>query len=407
VLAGLLILVAVVAAVVALAAAGITPQRVWDSFFPVGGATPATDRGQSTRALYNFVFYIAVVIFFIVEALIIFSAFRYRRKPGDDDLPPQIHGNNLVEVVWTLIPTVIVAVLFVFSWQTLNVVDAKTPSDIRITAVAARFQWSFDYLDATGTTVLFTQQLPYGDGGGMVVPVGVPVHVDLRSKDVIHAFYVPVFLFKRDVVPGKDNNFDFTVEEPGVYRGQCAELCGPQHGAMVFEVNAVDPATFQKWIADQTAKAQAAASPAAPSGGAPAPSGGAPAPSGGAPAPSGGAPAPSGGAPAPSGGAPAPSGAPSSQPSGQTLQLAAQNIAYSTNALQATADAAFTIHFNNQDNGTPHNVEIKDPAGATAFKGDIITGPKEIDYAVPPLKAGTYSFNCSVHASMTGTLTVQ
>ena len=89
------------------------------------------------------------------------------------------------------------------------------------------------------------------------------------------------------------------------------------------------------------------------------------------------------------------------------MQLAARNITYSTNALQATADAAFTIHFNNEDSGTPHNVEIKDAGGATAFKGEIVTGPRQIDYAVPPLKAGTYSFNCSVHSSMTGTLTVQ
>jgi len=359
VVAGLLILIAVVVGVVALLASGITPQRVWDSFFPVGGATPATDRGQATRSLYNFVFYIAITIFFVVEGLIIFSAFRYRRKPGDEELPPQIHGNNLVEVIWTVIPTLIVAVLFVFSWQTLNTVDATTPTDVKITAVAQRFQWSFDYLDANGN-ILFSQIQPVGEGGGMYVPVGVPVQVDLRSKDVIHAFYVPMFLFKRDVVPGKDNMFDFTVEEAGTYRGQCAELCGPQHGAMVFDVNAVDMATFQQWVADQTAKAHATPPPA-----------------------------------------------PSGPAAGPTLQLAAKNVAYSTNALQAPANTPFTIHFDNQDQAVPHNVEITGPGGAVLFKGDIVTGPTQVDYAVPALQPGTYTFVCSVHPTMTGTLTVQ
>ena len=112
-IAGLLIVLAIVIALVAFAATGITPQRLWDGFFPIGNQTPVTDRSLSTKALYDFVFYIAAAIFLLVEGLIIYSAFRFRRKPGDDELPPQTHGNNLVEIVWTLIPTIIVAVLFV------------------------------------------------------------------------------------------------------------------------------------------------------------------------------------------------------------------------------------------------------------------------------------------------------
>ena len=118
------------------------------------------------------------------------------------------------------------------SWQTLNVVDAKVTTSVHVTAVAARFQWSFEYLDGDGKP-LFTQSLPVrtpddpeSEGGGLFLPVGEPIQIDLRSEDVIHAFYVPKFLFKRDVVPGKLNTFDFTVDEAGTYRGQCAELCG-------------------------------------------------------------------------------------------------------------------------------------------------------------------------------------
>jgi cytochrome c oxidase subunit II len=362
-LAGLLIVAAVAVAVGVLAAAGATPQSVWDSFFPVEATTPVTDRSQSTRQLYDIVFYIAVAIFFLVEGLIVFSAFRYRRKPGDDELPPQIHGNNVVEIIWTVIPTAIVAFLFVMSWQTLNTVDAKASTTVHIRAVAERFQWSFEYLDPAGTSdkALFTQVIPVGDDGGMFVPVGQPVQVDLVAKDVIHAFYVPKFLFKRDAVPGKINTFDFTVDEAGTYRGQCAELCGPGHGAMLFDVHAVDQGTFDTWFQQQVAAAQATPTPP-----------------------------------------------PSGAAQGPVLDLSAKNIAFSTDALQAPGNTAFTIHFKNDDQAVQHNVAIKDASGKDVFDGTVITGPAETDYAVPALAPGTYTFLCKIHpTTMTGTITVQ
>ena len=369
-IAGLLIVLAIVIALIAFAANGITPQRLWDGFFPIGNQTPVTDRSLSTKALYDFVFYIAAAIFLLVEGLIIYSAFRFRRKPGDDELPPQTHGNNLVEIVWTLIPTVIVAVLFVYSWQTLNVVDAKVTTSVHVTAVAARFQWSFVYLDGNGNP-LFTQSLPVrsptdpqSEGGGLFLPVGEPIQIDLRSEDVIHAFYVPKFLFKRDVVPGKLNTFDFTVDEAGTYRGQCAELCGTFHGSMVFDVHAVDRPTFDAWVAEQVDKARATP-------------------------------------------APPPSGGPSGAPAGAVVPLSAQNIAFSTATLQAPAGQPFTIDFKNDDASVPHNVEIQDASGAIKFQGDTITGVAETQYPVDALPAGDYKFLCTVHPNMTGTLTVQ
>jgi cytochrome c oxidase subunit 2 len=261
VVAGLITIAVVLVTIGVLAAAGITPQRAWDSFFPVGGATPVTDRAVATKALYDIVFYIAVAIFLVVETMIVFTVVRYRRKPGDEALPPQTHGNNLVEVIWTAIPTAIVLVLFVMSWQTLNTVEAKPPSEVHVRAVAARYQWHFDYLDANGTT-LFSQALPVGEEGGMFLPVGEPITVTLKADDVIHAFYVPRFLFKRDAVPGKENVFSFTVEEAGTYRGQCAELCGAFHGSMIFDVHAIPKADFEAWLAAQVETA--AATPTTP-----------------------------------------------------------------------------------------------------------------------------------------------
>ena len=226
-LAGLIIAAVVLVGIVVLAASGATPASVWNSFFPNHGTGGVTDRSTSVQNLYDFVFYIAAAIFLFVEGLIVWTVFRYRRKSTDTDLPPQTHGNNLVEVIWTVIPTAIVLVLFAMSWQSLNTVDAKVPTDVTVRAEAARFQWSFDYLDGNGpdAKTLFTVALPVGDEGGMVLPVGEPVHVELRSDDVIHAFYVPKFLFKRDVVPGSDNTFDFTVEDEPARTAASARSC--------------------------------------------------------------------------------------------------------------------------------------------------------------------------------------
>jgi cytochrome c oxidase subunit 2 len=369
-IAGTLIAVVVGIALVALALAGITPQRAWDSFFPVGGQPVVTDRAHATRSLYDFVFYIAAAIFLIVEGLIVFTAIRYRRKAGDEELPPQTHGNNLIEVIWTAIPLAIVLVLFVFSWQTLNTVDAKAAdTGVYVRAVAARFQWKFDYLNGPDgtkdTKVVYEQLLPTGDGGGLVLPVGQPVHITLTSPDVIHAFYVPKFLFKRDVVPGKLNNFDFTIDTPGTYRGQCAELCGEFHGSMLFEVHALPPADFDTWMAAAIQKAQQTPAP-------------------------------------PPSGAPGASGAPPAA----GVQIEAQNTAFTTTAVTAPANAPFTIDFKNDDS-IPHNVQIKDGTGKVVFNGDLFTGPGQTQYQVPALAPGTYPFDCIVHANMTGTITVQ
>jgi cytochrome c oxidase subunit 2 len=319
-----------------------------------------TSQGQDTRTLYDFVFIIGVGIFVLVEALIIFAVLRYRRKPGDTELPPQIHGNSVLEVIWTVIPTALVLVMFVFSWQTLNKVDAvsATPT-VTVRAVAAQFQWQFEYLAADGVTVQYIQQAPELD-----LPVGVDVHVILRSKDVIHAFYVPKFLFKRDVVPGRENNFDFTIDPADVnqtFRGQCAEFCGTFHSTMLFTVKALSPADFTTWLQGQITN-----KPASP-----------------APVPSA------------SGGAPE-----------QTVEVSAHNIAFDQATLTAPAGQPFVLKFTNNDAGVTHNVAITDSTGQEVFKGEIFAGPDSRQYPIPVLAAGTYTFACSVHPQMTGTLTV-
>jgi cytochrome c oxidase subunit 2 len=362
ILAGLAALAALAALVVLLVQFG--PQIV-RSFFP---PEPATRQGQQISDLYTIVFVIAAAIFFLVEGLIVWSVIRYRRRPGDTDLPPQTHGHNLAEVVWTVVPTIIVIFLFVISWQTLNEVEATTPQpDLKVRAVAGQFQWQFDYLAADAPAdgkALFTQSAPIGPEGGLVLPAGKTTHLYLSSPDVIHAFYVPQFLFKRDVVPGIVNEFDLTLDADTAgqtFRGQCAELCGVGHRIMVFEVHAMDPAAFQAWYDGKIAAANASPPPP-PSGG----------------------------------------------PQGPVVNVTAEGVKFLEASIQAPANAPFTIHFDNKDTGTPHDVDILDASGQKVEDGKDFPGPGVRDYPVEGLPAGPYQFICSIHPTlMTGTLKVQ
>jgi cytochrome c oxidase subunit II len=336
----------------------------------------ATDHAHDVRGLYDIVFALAVAIFLVVEGLIVWSILRYRRKPTDVDLPPQTHGNNLVEIIWTVIPTAIVLFLFAISYDTLVKVDAVSADpNIRVHAVAGQFQWKFEYLDATNKVVA-TQDVPvYGKApscdqpaltnpacGGMALPVGKTIQVSVDSPDVIHAWYVPRFLFKRDVVPGQTNRFEFTID-PGEaghsFRGQCAELCGTGHRTMLFTVNGLAPADYDAWLRALVEKANATPPPA---------------------------------------------------PSGLTaLQLSAQGIHFQVNSLDVAANQPFAIDFKNQDTpGVAHDVDIRQSDGTTVVKDQPTTdGGKETTYVYDPLPAGNYTFICSIHPGiMHGTLTV-
>ena len=323
-----------------------------------------TSEAREIRGLYDIVFAFAVAIFLVVEALIVWSVLRYRRRPTDVELPVQTHGNNLVEVIWTVVPTAIVVFLFVISWNTLNNVDAvSNEPDVRVHAIAGQFAWQFEYLDESGNKVA-TQLAPAYDAetgvGGMAVPVGRSIQVTLDSPDVIHAFYVPRFLFKRDVVPGQTNRFEFTVDEDEagqVFRGQCAELCGTGHRQMLFNVIALSPADYETWLAALVERSNATPAPL---------------------------------------------------PSGPVLNVTAKNIAFDTTAVEVPADAPFGIAFSNDDPpGILHDVDIRDAGGTVVANQDTIDGGTSANYSYGPLAAAQYTFFCSIHANMTGTLTAK
>lgn len=232
-----------------------------------GSAQPGgiTSEAHEMHKLYLFVLILGGIVFLAVEGALIFMIVRYRKR--DDRLPVQTHGNNLLEIVWTTIPVVIVIVLFVFSFIVLVDVEHKSkPETMTVEVTGFQWQWQFVYNqndlgpgsdpNAKGqVTIIGTAKTE----PTLVLPVGQPVEFQLISHDVIHSFFVRDFLYKLDVIPGRDNKFTVTPKEKGEFIGQCAELCGLDHALMRFHVKVVDKAEFDKFIADQLKGSQSAA----------------------------------------------------------------------------------------------------------------------------------------------------
>ena len=224
-----------------------------------GGCLPTspTAEGRSVATLYTVFVGIAVVVGGIVFGLTTWSILRYRAR-GDATLPTQTKGSLKIEALWTGLPIITIIGLFIGTLLVLGRIDARAAQPGAVLEVGAfRWGWTFSYPDE-GVTL--TGVSPVGPEA--VVPVGEPIHVRIASADVAHAFYVPVFLFKRDAIPGRITDFEFTVETPGTYGGQCAEFCGIGHARMPFTIRAVDRATYDAWLAAQPRRDGASGAPA-------------------------------------------------------------------------------------------------------------------------------------------------
>lgn len=210
-----------------------------------GSPRGATDEGRNIFGLWQGTFWVALAIAALVWGLIVFVIIRYRRR--NDDIPSQTQYVLKLELLYTAVPVVIVAVLFGFSWRTQTEVDALS-SDPAVTIDVRGFQWQwqFRYRDEDVTVTGVPDQEPT-----MVLPVDRTVRLNVTSRDVIHSFYVPDFLYKRDVIPGVTNKVDITVRDTGTYGGKCAEFCGLDHARMNFFVRAVSMDDFRSWVAEQ------------------------------------------------------------------------------------------------------------------------------------------------------------
>ncbi len=224
----------------------------------LGTPTPITDEGKDIHDLYLLVLAMGTAVFIGVEAALVYILIRFRRK--NDDLPPQTHGNNLLEIIWTTIPIVIVLALFVATFITLvDIENEAAEEDLTIEVNGFQFQWEFTYaLNDLGTNTAAGGEGTFSVIGTaaeeptLVIPVDEPVEFRLRSDDVIHSFYIRNFLYKLDVIPGRDNRFVVTARETGTYHGQCAELCGVNHAFMRFTLQVVPREEFDRWVAEQS-----------------------------------------------------------------------------------------------------------------------------------------------------------
>jgi cytochrome c oxidase subunit 2 len=230
------------------------------NFYPSYGASRgATQQGQDTFKLYSGMMSAGIIIGGIVFLLILWSVFRYRRR--SDAMPRQFHENIPLEIVYTVVPILIVAVLFAFTVITENKVDATQPTNARVTSsgqpvvqikvTAFQWGWRFDYPDLNVGVAGETTNGPNNHGPQMVVPVGQTVQITLVSDDVIHGFYVREFNFSRYALPGVVNRFDLDVLHSGTYNGQCTQICGLYHSLMLFSVKAVSPSQFSQWASAQ------------------------------------------------------------------------------------------------------------------------------------------------------------
>jgi len=197
----------------------------------------------------------ALIVGVLVWGLIFWCVVRYRKR--GEELPPQTRYNIPMETIYTAAPFLIIAVLFYYTSIVQTAVDktSKHP-DVVVEVAAFKWNWQFNYRDGMGTEA-HTVASTLGDSGYipvLVLPTNKTIRFEETSKDVIHSFWVPELLFKRDVFPGPIRNvFEATIEQEGSYVGRCAELCGAYHSMMNFELRAVSPADYDKFLAAKKA----------------------------------------------------------------------------------------------------------------------------------------------------------
>ncbi len=239
--------------------------------------TPQTLLGEKIYDLHTIVTIICFVIFIGVFGFMFYAVFKHRKSVGHK--AAQFHENTAVEVAWTLIPAVILIALAVPATGTLITMRDGSEADLTIKATGYQWKWGYDYLKGEGEGISFYSmlstpraQIDGTDVAGrnanpnylletdthVVVPVGKKVRILTTAADVIHAWYVPALAVKQDAVPGFIRDTWFKAEKAGIYRGQCAELCGKEHGFMPIVVEVMEPAAYTAWVGAQQKKVAAA-----------------------------------------------------------------------------------------------------------------------------------------------------
>jgi cytochrome c oxidase subunit 2 len=232
---------------------GCSTKRIPSFGFP----EPITVQGHKVMALWKGSSVAALAVGVLVWGLILVCVVAFRRR--HDELPPQVHYNIPIEILYTILPFVMVGVLFFWTAKDENYLNklSKNP-DVTVNVVGYQWAWQFNYVSGPAAG-LEIHGRP-GDFPELVLPVGEKIQFALTSPDVIHAFWVPQFLFKRDVIPGRVNRFELTIDKTGRWNGACTELCGVDHSRMLFTLRTVSQADFNAFAQSALAEAKAGAS---------------------------------------------------------------------------------------------------------------------------------------------------
>lgn len=229
-----------------------------------------TDISASVYDLHMIIFYICCVIGIVVFGIMFWSIIHHRKSKGAK--PANFHESTKVEILWTAIPFVILIAMAFPATKTLIEMEDTSDADLTVQVTGSQWKWHYRYFEheLDYYSLLATPQAEIRNERAksanyllevdrpLVIPTGQKVRFLITSDDVIHSWWVPEFAIKKDANPGFINEAWTRVNEPGIYRGQCAELCGKDHGFMPIVVIAKEPAEFKKWMADQTAIAKKA-----------------------------------------------------------------------------------------------------------------------------------------------------
>lgn len=229
-------------------------------------------QGPSARqidALFDPVFYVAIVVFIFVFAGTFIIWWRFRDNHDDETFPNQIHGDTRLELLWTIVPTLILVVISVFTLTTLRSLNSTeanafalevdggvTQWEPEVVVVGQQWWWEFRYYlnGLDGVDLTDARHLPPADivtAGQMVIPAGEEIELAVTSRDVIHSFWIPALNGKKDAAPGRVHPWKLEADEPGVYFGQCTEFCGLSHSRMRMQVVAMTPDDFRAWVEEQ------------------------------------------------------------------------------------------------------------------------------------------------------------
>jgi cytochrome c oxidase subunit 2 len=209
--------------------------------------------------LWNGSWIVLWIVGLIAWALMFYAVIVYRRRKGDNTMPPQFRYNNPIEALFTVVPLVLVMGFFAFTADTMEKIEKPVDSELHIQVIGKQWSWDFNYKDnnvyETGIQSQFDGEL--GSEAALptlYLPVNTSVEIELNSRDVVHSFWVIDFLYKKDTFPGKTNYMYFTPQREGTYQGKCAELCGEYHSMMLFNVKVVSRAEFDSQMAALAAK---------------------------------------------------------------------------------------------------------------------------------------------------------